>query len=150
MEPDLKTKATRPPVCAHPYQGILDHGPESSVESEGLDPRLRTYWPSERQAILEYRLHLCEQLQREAGLAESIESWENGAAIRWRQEKMRLDGRKQLREIERHKYLTSKELGYDMGWEAAALDWIEKYAASWRDWWERQAEARPHLKPAAE
>ena len=56
---------------------------------------------------------------------------------------MHLDGQRQLREIERHKYVLSEKLGHDVGWEAAARDWSENFAATWRAWWEEQSGSEP-------
>ncbi len=50
---------------------------------------------------------------------------------------MRLDLKKLLRnkkviaEINRHKWLESEIVGYDIGFEAAAEDWFKKHAAAW-------------------
>ena len=35
-------------------------------------------------------------------------------------------------EVERHKYFMSKASGYDVGFEAACLDWIENFAGAYR------------------
>lgn len=43
----------------------------------------------------------------------------------------------EMREIERHKYFLSERAGYDIGFEAAASDWIERYGLLFRQ--ERQA-----------
>ena len=42
------------------------------------------------------------------------------------------------REVERHKYFLSKSKGYDVGFEAACDDWLEKHAEAYR----REAQAR--------
>ena len=111
-------------------------------EIELLTHRLLVrYWPSERRAILAHRFFLSVEIKREATLEESVGSWESGACMAWRRDKMRRDGLQQLREIERHKYLVSQRLGYDIGAEAAAKDWIENHAAAWREWWELQPES---------
>jgi len=36
-----------------------------------------------------------------------------------------------VEEINRHKWLRSMMLGYDIGFATAANDWIEKYSAHW-------------------
>lgn len=36
-----------------------------------------------------------------------------------------------LQEIDRHKWIQSEMVGYDVGFDKAADDWFEKYAASW-------------------
>ena len=104
-------------------------------------PLLSKYWPSERRAILAHRFFLSLDLKREATMDETVKSWESGACIPWRRDKMRRDGQRQLKEIERHKYLVSQQLGYDIGAEAAAKDWVDHHAAAWRAWWEEQPES---------
>ena len=50
---------------------------------------------------------------------------------------MNMDARKLLRnrkviaEINRHKWLESEIAGYDIGFEAAAEDWLRKHASAW-------------------
>ncbi|HVR74539.1 MAG TPA: hypothetical protein VMT52_09415 [Planctomycetota bacterium] len=104
-------------------------------------PLISKYWPSERRAILVHRYYLSHQLRREATLEEALTSWESGICGPWRRNKMRRDCQQQLKEIERHKYLVSKERGYDIGWDTAAQDWIGRHAAAWREWWESQPES---------
>jgi hypothetical protein len=35
-------------------------------------------------------------------------------------------------EILKHKWIESEKVGYDIGFEAALVDWITKHRASWR------------------
>lgn len=50
---------------------------------------------------------------------------------------MNIDPKKLLRdkkviaEINRHKWLESEIAGFDIGYEAAAEDWLKKYAEAW-------------------
>ena len=50
---------------------------------------------------------------------------------------MNIDAKKLLRnkkviaEINRHKWLESEIAGYDIGFEAAAEDWLKKHADAW-------------------
>ncbi len=50
---------------------------------------------------------------------------------------MNMDARKLLRnrkviaEINRHKWLESEIAGYDIGFEAAAEDWLRKHSTAW-------------------
>jgi len=37
-------------------------------------------------------------------------------------------------EIERYKWIESEKAGHDLG-TGAIMDWIKKYAASYRSWW---------------
>lgn len=36
-----------------------------------------------------------------------------------------------VQEIDRHKWIQSEMVGYDVGFDKAADDWFAKYAASW-------------------
>ena len=42
-----------------------------------------------------------------------------------------LRNKKVIEEINRHKWLESEIAGYDIGFEAAAEDWLKKHAAVW-------------------
>ena len=121
-----------------PCEALITEDPEELIHSH---PLLGKYWLSERRAILAHRFSLSLELKRDATVEETLKSWESGVCTAWRRRKMRLDGQEQLRQIERHKYLVSQKLGYDIGWEAAAQDWIDHHAATWRAWWETQPES---------
>lgn len=120
----------------------------SSIISQGIHdpqllkhPLLGPYLPSERRAILHLRILLSEREQREVRLEQAIAIWEDGPAKQWRQVKASRDCSKQADEIERHKYFLSQKKGYDVGREVAAVDWVTKYAATWRLWWEEQPDS---------
>ena len=42
-----------------------------------------------------------------------------------------LRNKKVIEEIARHKWLESEIAGYDIGFEAAAEDWLRNHAAAW-------------------
>ena len=42
-----------------------------------------------------------------------------------------LRNKKVIEEINRHKWLESEIAGYDIGFEAAAEDWLKKHAGVW-------------------
>jgi hypothetical protein len=42
-----------------------------------------------------------------------------------------LRNKKVIEEINRHKWLESEIAGYDIGFEAAAEDWLKNHAAVW-------------------
>lgn len=42
-----------------------------------------------------------------------------------------LRNKKVIEEINRHKWLESEIAGYDIGFQAAAEDWLKKHAAVW-------------------
>lgn len=39
-------------------------------------------------------------------------------------------------EIEKHKWIESEKAGYDLG-NKAVKEWIDTYAAVYREWWEK-------------
>lgn len=41
--------------------------------------------------------------------------------------------RGEIRDIERHKYFLSQQRGYDVGFEAAARDWLDHHAEEFRE-----------------
>jgi len=41
----------------------------------------------------------------------------------------------QVLEIEKHKWYLSERLQHDVGFSAAAMDWIKNYAKDFHDWW---------------
>jgi len=47
------------------------------------------------------------------------------------EEKKLLRNKKVIEEINRHKWLESEIAGYDIGFEAAAKDWLKKHARVW-------------------
>lgn len=104
---------------------------------------LKGFSPSEGRAILVHRYYLGLEYNKEPSLKETIASWEKRFATAWRKKKIDKDLRAQLKEIERHKYFLSEKAGVDVGWEAAARDWIKIHASAWREWWERQPDSEP-------
>ena len=110
-------------------------------------PLLSRYCPSERRAIVCHHLYLIYQSQAEVALWETVKSWDEGACIPWRREKMRLDCKEQLRHIEEYRLRLSGRSKKEVKPETAACRWIQKYAASWRENWENQAESTPLIFP---
>ncbi len=44
----------------------------------------------------------------------------------------------QIQEILKYKYLESEKLGYDIGELRAGIEWVKKYAASFKKNWENE------------
>jgi hypothetical protein len=116
---------------------------DSACSSELSDPILTHYSPSERRAILVHRYFLGIEMRRQPSLSDTVRSWETTFARPWRRQKALRDVAAQLREIEHHKYHLSEKAGRDIGWEAAAVDWIQTHACAWRNWWESQPGSCP-------
>ena len=42
-----------------------------------------------------------------------------------------LKNKKAVEEINRHRWIESEKAGYDIGFETASLDWLERFSAAW-------------------
>jgi len=42
-----------------------------------------------------------------------------------------LRNKKAIEEISRHRWIESEKAGYDIGFEKASIDWLEKFSAAW-------------------
>lgn len=42
-----------------------------------------------------------------------------------------LKNKKAVEEINRHRWIESEKAGYDIGFETASVDWLEKFSAAW-------------------
>ncbi len=50
-------------------------------------------------------------------------------------EKQRLlRNKKVIEEIERHQWIESQKAGYDIGFDKAAADWLERFSKAWMDY----------------
>jgi phosphotransferase system HPr (HPr) family protein len=87
--------------------------------------------PAELKAIHDHKYFMALELGKDVTINEAIEDFLEKYRDEWRKEKNRRDNLDQLREINKHKYLRSKEEGRDLG-EEAIEEWREKYAEIWR------------------
>ncbi len=123
--------------------GVVDERARQLSE----DPRLAEYCLSERRAIVCHHFYLnYAAVAGAVDLGETIADWEAGECKPWRHEKMRLDRGEQLRRIERYRERLAR-VGRRVDLEAAAREWIQRHAASWRSWWERQPDSTPLFFP---
>jgi hypothetical protein len=93
----------------------------------------------ESKAVLKYREQMCARTGRDVPLEEALSDWLQHHAMKWRIERQAHMLSLQREEILRHKWIESEKAHRDLGAEAM-LDWIDKYAAHWRDWYERNYE----------
>jgi hypothetical protein len=84
-----------------------------------------------------HRYFLGIEWRREPGVDETIRSWEDRYALEWRKRKMHRERVEQLAQIEHHRAMLSEARGSAVTWEEAAHDWVERFAARWRERWER-------------
>jgi hypothetical protein len=90
------------------------------------------YDAGERFAILEHKYYLGIELGFDPGTQCAVASWELGYAMQWRQQRQQTDCQAQMVEIELHRTHMSRQRRCEVSWEAAARDWIGRYAAEWR------------------
>ena len=103
------------------------------------DPRLASYWPSERRAIIVHKYFLGVERGYGPTLEEAIASWEERHAHTWRCEKMRRDAEAQLALIERHREQLAREANRPVSFAEAARDWVQCHERAWRTAWEQSA-----------
>lgn len=69
----------------------------------------------------------------------AVVDWLNGHSEQWRRARHVEMLGMQCEEIRRHVWIQSEQAGRDVA-QQAKLDWIQKHAASWRDWYTREYE----------
>lgn len=94
---------------------------------------------AEERAIYRFWERLSAQLGRQVSRDEARAIWERDYAEAWRIKYLAHVMRIQREEMLRHKWIESEKAHRDLGNEAI-WDWINKYAASFRDWYEQYGE----------
>lgn len=74
---------------------------------------------------------------RSVSFEEALSNWKAHYAMAWRQMRQQRYLASQSEEILRHKWIESEKAQRDLGRDAV-MDWISKYAAAWREAFERQ------------
>jgi hypothetical protein len=75
----------------------------------------------------------------DVGLDAAKQDWVEHHSQSWRQKRHEHMLALQREEISRYKWIESEKANCDLG-RKACLDWIAKYAAQWRDWFEHEHE----------
>ncbi len=60
-----------------------------------------------------------------------------------------LKNREALEEIHRHLWIESEKAGYDIGFEKASVDWLEKFSKAWMDYHMPKRKSSPRKRSAA-
>jgi len=92
---------------------------------------------AERKAVERHRLWLCGQQGCEVSLSEALTDWLAHHSQSWRSDRHAKMLAMERQEILRHKWIESEKRNRDVGAEAA-FDWIRRYAAGWRAWFEEE------------
>ncbi len=73
----------------------------------------------------------------EVSFEEAAQDWLKHHAQAWREERQQKMLAMQREEINRYKWIQSEHAHRDLGGKAV-LDWIQRYAAHWREWYENE------------
>lgn len=93
--------------------------------------------PAEQREVERHKWLLSEECGCDVGIEHATQDWLEHHAAQWRLQRQAHMLEMQRREIERYKWIESEKAQRDLGRDAA-LDWIKKYAARWRDWYEKE------------
>ena len=94
---------------------------------------------AERRQVERHKYFLSQNRGKDVGFEMAAKDWFEKHSQEWREERHRRMLAMQRDEIARYKWLRSEEARRDLG-SAAALEWIRLYAASWREWFEKEYE----------
>lgn len=90
---------------------------------------------AERHEIERHKWFMSQRVGYDVGFEAAREDWQRNHAYSWEQDRQNHMLSLQREEIARHKWIESEKASCDMGRDAC-LDWIRRYAAQWRDWYE--------------
>ena len=77
------------------------------------------------------------ELAREISFDDALTDWSEHHALHWRERRHARMLALQREEILRYKWIESEKRNCDVGAEAV-FDWIRRYAAAWRAWFEEE------------
>lgn len=92
---------------------------------------------AERRAVEQFRARMAETRGHAVDFDEALAEWEAHHAQQWREKRHAHMLALEREEILRHKWIESEKGNRDLGAEAV-FDWIRRYAAIWRDWFDRE------------
>jgi phosphotransferase system HPr-like phosphotransfer protein len=87
---------------------------------------------SEMPAVEVHKYFMAIEQKKPVSFQDAIKDWNSKYQGDWLKEKTRIDNLKQKEEIDKHKYLRSKQEGRDLGPQAVE-EWMQKYAPMWRE-----------------
>jgi 16S rRNA C967 or C1407 C5-methylase (RsmB/RsmF family) len=94
---------------------------------------------AELRQVLRHREQLADQRADDVSLDEAAEDWLAHYSQAWRETRQAKMMALQCEEIHRYKWIESEKARRDVG-KTAAAEWISKYAAKWRAWYETKEE----------
>jgi len=94
---------------------------------------------AELRAVEQHRFLLSQERGYDVGFEEAKNDWLAHYSQEWREKRHAAMLAMERHEIDKHKWIESEKVGVDLG-RQAQLEWIMKYAASWRAWYEQEYE----------
>lgn len=94
---------------------------------------------AEIRAVEGHQRALVAKRGREISFDEALDDWVQTSAESWRKRRQEVMMAIQREEMLRHKWIESEKAQRDVGKEVY-LEWIKRYAAEWRRWYESQEE----------
>lgn len=101
---------------------------------------MSTLSKAERAEVERHKYNLSQENGYDVGVELATQDWLQKYANSWRVERQTHMMALQREEIQRHKWIESEKACHDLG-NAAVFDWISKYAAQWRDWYNKNYES---------
>ena len=99
-----------------------------------------SFTAAELRDIERHKYFLSQHAGHDVGFEAAADDWLQHHAEAFRQDRQARMLNMQRAEIERYKWIESEKAGADLG-RAAAMDWVKKYAAQWREWYNKNHEA---------
>ncbi len=93
----------------------------------------------ECRAVERHWRHLAQVWRPDVTYEEALEDWLANHAEAWRVRRQERALEKQRQEMLKHKWIESEKARCDIG-KQAYIDWIKRYAADWRRWYEETEE----------
>jgi len=100
-------------------------------------PLSARYDAVEQREVERHYERLCSERDGKIEFAEAEADWLANHALQWRLRRQAHCLALQREEINRHKWIRSEKEKRDVGHEAV-FEWIQKYAAAWRQWYEKE------------
>ena len=97
---------------------------------------------AEMRAVEVHKYYLSQRAGYDDGVECARADWLKYHAEGWRRDRHERMLALQREEILRYKWIESEKANQDLG-KGVAMDWIRKYAAQWRSWYEREYEDAP-------
>jgi hypothetical protein len=104
---------------------------------ETMETRLTV---AELREIEKHKYFMSLARKEDVGFEAAKADWLANYADAWQRQRQSEMLRLQRDEINRYKWIESEKSGKDLG-RQAVFEWINKYAASWRDWYNREFDA---------